>query len=193
MGCASSHSSPTGNNQTTPTSTEYSHLFKIVLVGKMNVGKSSVILRYIEDIFTAEEVATLGEEYSYKLVPVSPKGNQIKFQIWDTAGQEKFRNITVSYYRQASAVLVVFALDDRSSFEEVRHWIQDAENFAEQPLLYYILGNKSDLPSVIEKSEIEELAEEMDAIYFEVSAANGKGVNECFNSVAQDLFNTKSG
>lgn len=100
---------------------EYHYLFKVVLVGNSCVGKSSIVIRYADDEFSEVFLATIGVDFRFKSLPLD--GNKVKLQIWDTAGHERFRTITSSYYRGAHALMIVFDITDKQSFQDaVNYW-----------------------------------------------------------------------
>ena len=100
---------------------EYHYLFKVVLVGNSCVGKSSIVVRYADDEFSEVFLATIGVDFRFKSFPLN--GNKVKLQIWDTAGHERFRTITSSYYRGAHALLIVFDISDHQSFlDAINYW-----------------------------------------------------------------------
>ena len=121
----------------------FDYIAKVILIGESNVGKTNILTRYCKDEFKCENPATVGIEFAYKISKLFEK--TIKLQIWDTAGQEKFRAITNSFYLNSSAALVVFDLSKFSSFEKVNHWISELKQFAGNDVDIIIVGNKSDL------------------------------------------------
>lgn len=108
---------------------DYDYLFKFILVGdsstrslKIGVGKSCLLLRFLESRFKNEHEPTLGVEFGAKMIHVDNR--KIKLQVWDTAGQESFRSITRAYYRGSIAALMVFDLSSRVTFESLAHWLR---------------------------------------------------------------------
>ena len=102
---------------------EYLYLFKVVLVGNSCVGKSSIVIRYADDEFSDVFLATIGVDFRFKSFLLD--GENVKLQIWDTAGQEKFRTITSSYYRGAHALMIVFDITDEQSYKDATgYWFQ---------------------------------------------------------------------
>lgn len=99
----------------------YDYVQKIIIIGDSGVGKSNILLRYTEGKFAENYLVTIGINYAYKIVEVG--GAKLKLQIWDTAGQEKYRTITKTYYRNSQGVIVVFGLDNRDSFQSIRTFI----------------------------------------------------------------------
>ena len=183
MGCGSS--SPKEGGQS------WDHLFKLVLVGEVGTGKSSLVLRYTDDTFLDEDVGTIGSDFKLKIIQAGK--SRIKLQIWDTAGQEKFRVMTSSYFGGAAAVIIVFDLTDQKSFVAVEKWIKEAQSFSDKsrPLLFLIVGNKKDLEKdrAVSKSEVESLADKYHALYCETSAKTGAKVSDAFQMIGEKIMN----
>lgn len=126
----------------------YDHIFKVVLVGDQGVGKSNLLRRATKDQFDPDSQVTLGIEFASKIVRVPDEGRAAQFvkaQIWDTAGQEKFRSITGAYYRNAVGALLVYDITSRSSFEGVKHWVRALRENADPGIVMILIGNKCDL------------------------------------------------
>ena len=138
---------------------DYDLNFKIIIVGDSAVGKSNIGTRYIEDKFSSETKATVGVEFFTKNIELN-KCN-IRAHIWDTAGQEKFRAITKSYYRGAKGAFVVFDLTRKDSFVNADKWISELRANGESDLIIVLIGNKSDLvmDRCVTKAEALEKAE----------------------------------
>lgn len=118
---------------------------KIIIIGDPSVGKTSLQTRIIEDIFKPKYNTTLGVDFSFKEINV--KGSKVKLQIWDTAGQEKYRSLITTYYRHTDGIIMVFDLSDEHSFENlVESWIPHVTTYIlEDVPKILILGNKKDL------------------------------------------------
>lgn len=99
----------------------YYYMFKLIIIGDSGVGKSCLVLQYVENKTRLTHDVTVGVEFGAKNIRIA--GKTIKMQIWDTAGQENFRSITRSYYRSAIGALLVYDISRRSSFEHVRNWL----------------------------------------------------------------------
>ena len=123
--------------------TDYNYLFKYILIGDANVGKSCLMMQLIEQKFKQHLDPTIGVEFGSKKMKI--KGKMIKIQIWDTAGQENFRSITRAYFRGAIGGLIVFDLCNRSSFENLGKWIEETKKNASENIQFILVGNKSDL------------------------------------------------
>ena len=104
-------------------------LYKILLLGDSAVGKSCLLLRYCDDSFQDIHLATIGLDFRLKTLNLD-NNKKIKAQIWDTAGQDRFRAITKNYYRGANGILLIFDITDRSSFEHIRNWIEQIKEEA---------------------------------------------------------------
>ncbi len=164
---------------------------KLLLVGDSNVGKTSLLLKYTDDSYPLEHVATVGIEYRIKIFDY--KNFKIKLQIWDTAGQERFHSITNNFFRNADGILFVFDLTNSKSFEGAINWIKEAEevgNFFQKLLI----GNKSDLidQRVITKEESEKFANEKNICFFETSAKENINLKEAFNKIIELIFKNKT-
>ena len=94
---------------------DYDQGYKIIIAGSSGVGKSSLLLRFVDNIFSENLLSTIGVDFKFKTLEI--KGKKVKMQIWDTAGSEAFRSIVSAYYRGANAVVLVYAIDDKFSFE----------------------------------------------------------------------------
>merc|ERR1712100_792056 len=138
---------------------EYDYLFKLLLIGDSGVGKSCLLLRFADDTYTDSYISTIGVDFKIRTIELD--GKTIKLQIWDTAGQERFRTITSSYYRGAHGIIVVFDVTDQESFENVKHWLQEIDKYANEGVMKLLVGNKSDLQSkkVVSYDEAKELAD----------------------------------
>jgi len=103
-------------------SREYDYLFKLVIVGNSSVGKSSLLLRYADDMFNETYLTTIGVDFKFRTINID--GKKVKMQIWDTAGQERFRTITSAYYKGADAIILVYDITNAPSLADVdRFWI----------------------------------------------------------------------
>ena len=162
------------------------HYFKFVIIGSSGVGKSCILKRITDDKFV-ETMSTTGVEFEFKTVEVD--GKSVKLQLWDTAGQEKFRSISRAYFRNAEGVLLVFSVTDRQSFSDVDGWLNDAKSLCAQDANIIIIGNKTDLAEkrLISTSEASQYAEERKVMYMETSAKTGENVNEALIRVVSEI------
>lgn len=132
-----------GNSVTSNDGT-YDHLFKIVLIGDSNVGKTSLLTRFSDDTYTDSFIATIGVDFRVRTITLN--GKTIKLQIWDTAGQERFRTITSAYYRGADGIVIVYDITSKESFDNVDLWLAEIAKYTQHDsVCKLVLGNKVDL------------------------------------------------
>ena len=165
------------------------HTFKFLLVGNGNVGKTSIVRRMCRGDFISNPETTIGVEFMTKLFDI--EGNQVKLQIWDTAGQEKYRSVGKAYYRNAIGVLLVFSLTDHVSFEKLEEWLSDVSQYCHPKAQMILVGNKVDLEDQrkVTRDEIKNFAEEHNLPYIESSAKTGTNITECFYQVSHAIYN----
>lgn len=121
----------------------FDYIFKFVVIGDSSVGKSCLVLQFIEGVFNPDQENTIGVEFGAKVADVN--GTKVKIQIWDTAGQEAFQSITRSYYRGAAGALVVFDLTKEESFKNAERWLDETKNNGSDEMVVCLVGNKVDL------------------------------------------------
>ncbi|XP_029363970.1 ras-related protein Rab-10 isoform X1 [Echeneis naucrates] len=102
---------------------DYNHLFKLLIIGDSNVGKSSLLLRFADNSFSGSYITTIGVDFKIRTVDI--EGERVKLQIWDTAGQERFRTITSTYYRNTHGVIIVYDVTNPESFVNVKRWLNE--------------------------------------------------------------------
>ncbi|KAL4609640.1 ras-related protein Rab-36 [Arapaima gigas] len=164
---------------------------KVVVVGDLYVGKTCLINRFCKDIFDRDYKATIGVDFEIEKFELS--GVPFTLQIWDTAGQEKFKCIASAYYRGAQVIVTVFDLADIKTLENTRQWLEDAMKENEPgSCMVFLVGTKRDLLSSEECSKTEtdaiEIANEMKAEFWSVSAKTGENVQDLFFRVAALAF-----
>ncbi len=168
--------------------------FKIVVCGDPGVGKTSTILRFTDDAFTRTYIPTLGVNVSEKNIKTN--NSLVKLILWDIAGQEKFNVMRHHFYKGLEAVILIFDLTDRKSFESIPNWYKDIKNFikSESELIGFILGNKEDLTEErrINQEEAIKLAKGFNLEYIETSALTGKNVESSFNKVVDAIIKSKN-
>lgn len=168
----------------------YNYLFRILIVGDATVGKTSICNRISNNTFTTYSPATIGVDFNVfnlKLLDDSI----IKCQLWDTAGSERFRSITHSYYNNTAVVILVFDLSDAKSFKRLPSWIQEIKNnVRNEKYSILLMGNKSDLPSDISRGEIMDFVEDNKLSYLETSAKNDTEANLKFADYISELMAT---
>lgn len=161
---------------------DYDYLLKVVVIGDTGVGKSCILMRYADDEFIESFISTIGVDFRFRTIQVLDK--QIKIQIWDSAGQEKFRVITSAYYRSSDAIVVVYDVTLRESFERVKTWITDVHRYT-QDVQIMIVANKCDrVDRCVSTQEGMALANELGAEFIETSAKTGENINQAFENLA---------
>jgi small GTP-binding protein len=163
-----------------------------VVIGDTGVGKSCLLLQFVDRRFSAVHDLTIGVDFGSRIIDL--EGERVKLQIWDTAGQESFRSIARSYYRDASGALLVFDVTRRETFTHLERWLQETRQFASQQICITLVGNKTDLNKkrAITRAEAEQFAKEFDLVYIETSAKTADGVDEAFLGTAERV-SKKSG
>ena len=163
-------------------SQDYDYLFKVLLLGDSGVGKTSLILRYTDETFNSKLVNSIGVDFKMKKKEID--GKVIKVQIWDTAGHERFRAITYSYYRGVNAIIIVFDLTEDKSFLSIRDWLKQIDKYASKNVFKFLVGNKSDLQHkrLVSFEDAKKFADELNIPYFETSAKERININELFDS-----------
>ena len=166
------------------------YLFKIIIIGDAGVGKTNILTRYTKNEFDAIAKPTVGVEFSAKKIKVDNKN--VKLQIWDTAGQEKFKAISKNYYKGAAGVMLVYDITKKKTFENVTKWIEEVRNHSAQEASIIIVANKKDLDSMREVSteEGQALATEQKCYFLETSALDNsdKMIEKVFTVLAEDII-----
>ena len=175
-------------NSTTKGNEDYEFIFKVLLLGNSNVGKSSLFLRFVDDIWNDTFVPTIGVDFKIKTFDIDEK--KIKMQIWDTAGQERFKNIIASYYRGAHGILLIYDVTDKDSFKNLSNWLIEIEKNASKNVLKILIGNKTDLDDkrVITSNQGKEFADTYGLKFIETSAKKNLNVNEAFETLGRELM-----
>lgn len=165
---------------------------KVVFLGDMSVGKSSIINRFMYGTFDTVHQPTIGIDFLSKTLNVDNR--TIRLQIWDTAGQERFRSLIPSYIRDCSAAVVVYDVTSRVSFRGVEKWMQDIREERGGGVVVMVAGNKTDVADKREVSQEEAalVAQQAGAKHIEVSAKTGNRVKDLFLELARDLPGMKA-
>ena len=165
--------------------------YKLIFLGDQNVGKSSILNRFLNDTFVEEYQATIGLDFQSKNVQID--NQDVHLLLYDTAGQEKFRSLIPMYTRDANIILLVYDITNKESFENLYAWLKDLTNININEVIICIVGNKIDLNEKREVSneEGQKYAQEHDFIFQEVSAKTGEGFSELFYKSLFEKIRTK--
>ena len=176
------------SNDSIEQSSKYEYLFKIILIGNSGVGKSSIMQRYMKQTFNSNYKITIGVDFLMKSLKINDE--IVKLQVWDTAGQEKYRSMTSSYYRGAHVALIVFDLTSHTSFEALPLWIENFYKNGPEQKNTILIGNKKDLVEErqVTQEEAELFSQTNNMIYFETSAKEGNNIDYVFNYTAEKLL-----
>lgn len=162
----------------------YDMIMKLLLVGDSGVGKSCLLLRFVEDKFNPSFITTIGIDF--KIRTIESKGKRIKLQVWDTAGQERFRTITTAYYRGAMGIVLIYDVTDSRSFENVENWFQTVTQHTNEDAQIFLVGNKCDdeVNRQVSKEQGQELAAKLNVPFLEASAKSNENVDSIFYELA---------
>lgn len=166
---------------------DYDFLFKLLLIGNSAVGKSSLLLRFSDNIFNESFLPTIGVDFKIRTFELA--GKTVKLQIWDTAGQERFKTITSSYYKGAHGIILTYDITDKQSFKDIENWLAEVEKFANENVIKLLVGNKSDLESArqVKFDEGKEYADTLGIQFIETSAKNSSNVEKAFFTLANEI------
>ena len=167
---------------------DYEFIFKVLFLGNSNVGKSSLFLRFVDDIWNDTFVPTIGVDFKIKTLEIDQK--KVKLQIWDTAGQERFKNIISSYYRGVHGILLIYDVTDKDSFKNLNNWLIEIEKNANKNVVKVLIGNKADLEDkrVISYNQGKEFADMYGLKYIETSAKKNINVRDAFETLAREII-----
>lgn len=171
-------------------------LVKVLCVGESGVGKTSLVRRFCVDEFVpSDTLSTIGVDFKLRTLD-DVDGRSVKVQLWDTAGLERFRTMTSSYYRGAHAVLLIFDITEALSFASLRGWMREARRYCTPSVRVFVIGNKCDLAErrAVDRESVQEfmfkesVGEVHDLTYYETSARTSSGVVDAFVAVARSVL-----
>jgi Ras-related protein Rab-1A len=161
-------------------STSCDMVYKILLLGDSSVGKTCFLLRFTEDTFTDNHISTIGVDYKLKIINSGDK--IVKLQVWDTAGQDRFRSITKNYFRGSHGIILIYDITSTNSFNNIKTWLQQIREALGNTVIILLVGNKLDLEQNrrVSKEEGQQLASDNKMGFYETSAKDGTNTNEAF-------------
>ena len=163
-------------------------VYKVLLLGDSTVGKTCFLMKYTDKTFQDIHMATIGLDYRLRSMKLK-SGKSIKLQIWDTAGQDRFRAITKNYYKGSHGIILIYDITNTQSFENVKTWVNQIREEASSNVIIYIAGNKVDMEDErkVDRDDGEKLAEELGFPFVETSAKNGININETFEDLVERI------
>eukprot|EP00754_Rhynchopus_humris_P003215 Rhum_TRINITY_DN1171_c0_g1::Rhum_TRINITY_DN1171_c0_g1_i1::g.3559::m.3559 len=157
---------------------------KIVMVGDVSVGKTSIATRFTSEEFKEDVRTTLGSTCLFKEMDVN--GRRVKYSVWDTAGQEVYHSMVPVYFRQSAAVVLTYDVTKPETLEGAKKWVVQVEEHAPSNVIIALVGNKSDLPQTVDHSHASSFAASKNMLHFVVSAKSGDNITQLFT----DIFTT---
>jgi len=160
---------------------------KVVLLGDSGVGKTCIISRYISGAFDQNSPSTNGASYASKIIAFDNLNKTISLDIWDTAGQEKYKSLTKFFYKDAAAAILVYDITQKYSFENMKnYWYGQLQEFGSKNIILGVAGNKCDMydKEEVNENEAKQFAEKVGAFFGITSAKNNTGINELFMNAA---------
>ena len=164
-------------------------VYKVLLLGDSTVGKTCFLLRYCDKTFQEAHLSTIGLDYRLKTMTLQ-NGKNIKLQIWDTAGQDRFRAITKNYYKGANGIILIYDITNLQSYENVKNWIAQIREQANPNVVIYLAGNKIDVVEelrMVKTEDGQKIADEFKLPFYETSAKSGINVNKIFEELVENI------
>jgi small GTP-binding protein len=165
---------------------ENCEVVKVVLLGEQGVGKTCIITRYLNNTFDEEEMSTTGASYASKTMLFPEYNKALKFEIWDTAGQEKFKALTRIFYKDSNIAILVYDITKKNTFEELKnYWFSQVKDNAPKNCIISIAANKYDLfeNEQVSENEARKFAEENGLMFRCTSALTAEGIDDLFKDV----------
>jgi Ras-related protein Rab-8A len=164
----------------------YDCLIKLLVIGNSGVGKTNMLLKFCENNFMTSHLTTIGIDFKTKTIMIGKE--KIRIQIWDTAGQEKFKTITQTYYRGAMGIILTYAINERETFMDIENWVKQIKLHASDSVFKVLVGNKSDIEERrVTYEEGASLAKELGVGFFETSAKTGHNIEQMFIYMAEEI------
>ncbi len=161
---------------------------KLVVMGDISVGKSSLLTRYIKNTFDQFNESTIGAAFFTKIIE-GESGEKVNLEIWDTAGQERYDSLLPMYYRGSNVIILVFDVNNPNTFENLKKRWLPIVNESSMKTLFFVVGNKTDLENKVSDEDVTNLIQDYgDIDYFKVSAKADTGLDELFRKVVTKVI-----
>ena len=162
-------------------------LYKLLLLGDWSVGKTCFLMRYTDNTFNDIHLSTIGIDYKLKNVTLE-NGQVVKIQIWDTAGQDRYKSITKSYIRGANGIILIYDVTNKKSFEGIQNWVKQIKEQVSSKVCVTLVANKIDAKErQVSPEEGIKLGKDIDYPFYEASAKEGININECFDNIINQI------
>ena len=167
---------------------KYDYLFKLLIVGDPGVGKSSIMTRYVGEDFEECTTGTVGLDFRIRIIQLN--GIRIRLQIWDSAGHERYRPLTTTYYRGSDGIVIVYDITDDQTFEHVTSWVEEVNRFTDKDVPKIVVGNKCDLNTRIsvDNERAREYAKNNGMFLFQTSAKSSKNIENAFEQLVSMMI-----
>ena len=162
---------------------------KLLIIGDSSVGKTNFISKFVDDKFIINHMATTGMDFKTKIIEINE--NKVKVQIWDTAGEEKYRSITKSLFLKVQGILLFYDITNEDSFNNLNKWIRIIKDGCGTHTPVLIVGNKNDLEDIrkVDKNAALEYAKREMMDYIETSSKTGDNVQSSITIIARKILN----
>jgi small GTP-binding protein len=169
----------------------FESLYKILVLGDAAVGKTNFLIRFTENTFCENYMNTIGFDYKSEIITIDDK--KIKLQIWDTAGQDRYRSLTKNLYHKAHGIVLMFDVTSEDSFRNIKQWVKSIKDISGDKICIVLVGNKIDDVNKRKVSEIEanKLGEEFGITYLEASGKININVKETFYAITKEIMMRK--
>ncbi|XP_064536435.1 ras-related protein Rab-18 [Drosophila montana] len=163
---------------------------KLLIIGESGVGKSSLIRRFVENKFDDNHDVTIGMDFKSAIMNVD--GIDYKVALWDTAGAERFRSLTPSFYRKALGAILVYDITNRESLVKLEAWLAELDSYSDNPnIAIIVVGNKIDQERVVDREEGRKFARKHRALFIETSAKCDQYVSDVFKDIVEKIVSSE--
>ena len=169
---------------------ETSQSCKVVLLGESGVGKTSIITQFTTSEFQEDQISTTGASFSSKTFSFEETGKNLSFEIWDTAGQEKYRSLSKMFYKDAGVAILVYDITSKESFDQIKnYWVIQLREYGPKNIIIAIAGNKSDLENEqVDEEEVRNYCKDNNFLYKRTSAKNHSSIDDLFHDVGMKFL-----